>query len=373
MNKPIYVTQPSLPPLEEFTPYLEKIWEKRILTNCGPMHEELEGALCSYLGVKHVSLFNNGTIALVTALQVAGLKGEVITTPFSFVATANSLIWNNLTPVFVDIDEQSFNIDPAKIEAAITPDTTAILAVHCYGNPCDAAAIQAIADQHGLKVIYDAAHAFGTRTEKGSLLNEGDLSAISFHATKVFNTFEGGAVISHDPETKKAIDSCKNFGIVDELRVEGVGLNGKMSEINAAFGLVQLNYIDEAITKREAIDQHYREGLEDIEGIICLDFQGLTQANYAYFPIRIKAPYPLSRDALFEKMKDFNIFARRYFYPLISDFTDYRTLPSAGADKLPIATKCAEQVLCLPMSAQMSIGETERVLDVIRSSSDRTK
>ena len=365
-DKPIYVTAPSLSPLEEFMPYLEKIWGSGTLTNCGPMHQELETALCNYLGVPYISLFNNGTIALISAMAVAGLSGEVITTPFSFIATAHSLIWNNLTPVFVDIDEETFNMNPQKIEAAITPKTSAIFAVHCYGNVCDTEVIQTIADKHELKVIYDAAHAFGVENEAGSILNAGDLSTLSFHATKVFNTFEGGAVISHDAETKKKIDSHKNFGIIDEHTIEGVGLNGKMSEINAAYGLLQLKYIDDVFQKRKEIDQLYRSELSEIEGIRCLNFSNITRKNYAYFPVLVNAPYALSRDALYEALKRDNIFARRYFYPLMSNFDAYKNFGSATADNLLVATRCSSQVLCLPLSSQMQHQDVDRVINVIQ-------
>lgn len=365
-TKPIYVTSPSLPPLEEFIPYLQEIWDSGILTNCGPMHQRLEEALCEYLGVPYISLFNNGTIALISALGVSDLSGEVITTPFSFIATTHSLMWNKLKPVFIDIDEKTYNIDPKKIEAAITPQTSAILGVHCYGSPCDIESIQNIADKHDLKVIYDAAHAFGVEVNDQSILNAGDLSILSFHATKVFNTFEGGAVISHDAATKKKIDCYKNFGIVDELNVEGVGINGKLSEINSTFGLVQLKHIDNMLFARKLIDEYYRAALEKLEGIKCLDFFGVSQCNYAYFPVLVKKPYELSRDELYEKLKESNIFARRYFHPLISDFDAYRGLSSSNSKNLSIATNRSEQVLCLPLSAQMTKDDAQRVIDVIK-------
>ena len=292
----IYVTQPYLPPLAEFIPYLEKIWENKILTNGGPFHQQLERELCDYLGVKHICLFTNGTIALVTALQALRITGEVITTPYSFVATAHSLLWNGIKPVFVDVDPNTLNLDPAKIEAAITPHTTAIMPVHCYGHPCDVDAIQKIADNYNLKVIYDAAHAFGVQCHCGSVLNHGDLSVLSFHATKVFNTFEGGAIICPDEKTKTRIDQLKNFGHVGELTVVAPGINGKMSEFNAAFGLLQLKHINHALANRKAIDAAYRLQLKDIKGILCLNDAGEKVANYSYFPILVNADYPISRD-----------------------------------------------------------------------------
>jgi dTDP-4-amino-4,6-dideoxygalactose transaminase len=358
--KNIYVTQPTLPPLEEFIPYLEQIWENKILTNGGTFHQQLEQALCDYLGVKHLALFTNGTIALITALQALRITGEVITTPYSFVATAHSLLWNGIKPVFVDIDPISLNLDPAKIEAAITPQTTAIMPVHCYGYPCDVKRIQAIADNYNLKVIYDAAHAFGVKNQDGGILNHGDLSVLSFHATKVFNTFEGGAIICPDEKTKRRIDHLKNFGFVDEVTVVAAGINGKMSEINAAFGLLQLKGIDEALAKRQAIDAHYREGLKDIAGIRCAD-SGSYVANYAYFPIFVEK----NRDALYETLKENGIFGRRYFYPLISDFPMYRGLPSAAPSNLPIARKTSEEVICLPIYPELSHDSQDKIINLI--------
>lgn len=364
-EKPIFVTQPYLPPLEEFMPYLQQIWDSRILTNGGPLHQQLEQALCDYLGVKHIALFNNGTIALVTALQALGLSGEVITTPYSFVATAHALLWNGLTPVFVDIEPRTLNLDPAKIEAAITPKTTAILPVHCYGNPCDVDAIQAIADRHGLKVIYDAAHAFGVEDAGGSILRHGDLSVLSFHATKVFNTFEGGAIVCPDVATKRRIDELKNFGIMDEVTVTAAGLNGKMSEINAAAGLLQLKYIDQMLRRRAEVDRIYREQLKDVRGIRVLDGTGQTVANHAYFPILVENDYPLSRDALYQKLKEHQIFARRYFYPLISDFPMYCTFPSASPAGLRVSRNAAEKVLCLPIYPALEREQQGRIIDLV--------
>lgn len=363
--QPIYVTQPYLPPLEDFTPYLQQIWASKILTNGGPFHQQLEKALCDYLGVKHLALFANGTLALVTALQALRVTGEVITTPYSFVATAHSLLWNGIKPVFVDVDPNTLNLDPARIEAAITPHTTAIMPVHCYGHPCDVQAIQKIADNYNLKVIYDAAHAFGVQDAGGSILRHGDLSVLSFHATKVFNTFEGGAIICPDAKTKQRIDHLKNFGFVDEVTVVAPGINGKMSEINAAFGLLQLQHIDAALAKRQHIDATYRQALQNVPGIRCVPDAGETVANYAYFPILVEPDYPLSRDALYQKLKDNNIYARRYFYPLISDFPMYRGLPSAARSNLPVAATAAERVLCLPIYPALTHTEQMKIIEII--------
>jgi dTDP-4-amino-4,6-dideoxygalactose transaminase len=364
-EKPVYVTQPTLPPLEEFIPYLEKIWANKILTNGGPFHQQLEKALCDYLGVKHLALFSNGTLGLVTALQALRVTGEVITTPYSFVATAHSLLWNGIKPVFVDVHPDTLNLDPAKIEAAITPHTTAIMPVHCYGHPCDVQAIQKIADNYNLKVIYDAAHAFGVQDEGGSVLRHGDLSVLSFHATKVFNTFEGGAIICPDAKTKLRIDQLKNFGFVDETTVVAPGINGKMSEINAAFGMLQLQHIDEALAQRKRVDAAYREALRKVRGIRCLQDAGEKVANYSYFPLLVEADYPLSRDALYQKLKDNNIFARRYFYPLITDFSMYRGMPSAHRGNLPVATAAAQKVLCLPIYPALTPQELQRITQLI--------
>lgn len=365
-EKPIYVTQPYLPPLEEFIPYLEQIWGSKILTNGGPFHQQLEAALCDYLGVKHVSLFTNATIALVTALQALRMTGEVITTPYSFVATAHSLLWNGIKPVFVDIDPDTLNLDPRKIESAITPHTTGILPVHCYGRPCDVVAIQKIADTYNLKVIYDAAHAFGVHNASGSVLNHGDLSVLSFHATKVFNTFEGGAIISPDAKTKQRIDHLRNFGFVDEVTVVAPGINGKMSEVNAALGLLQLKHINQALSRREEVAQRYRQGLEGVSGIRVLPEIRGVQVNHAYFPILVQDDYPLSRDQLYLKMRECNVYARRYFYPLISAFPMYRGLPSAAPANLPVADDVASRVLCLPIYPALSVADQLMILDIIR-------
>lgn len=362
---PIYVTQPALPPLEEFIPYLQQIWESKRLTNSGPFHQQLEQALCDYLGVQHIALFANGTLALVTALQTLRITGEVITTPYSFVATAHSLLWNGIKPVFVDIDPVTLNLDPDRIEAAITPQTTAIMPVHCYGHSCDVDRIEKIADNYGLKVIYDAAHAFGVQCQGGSVLNHGDLSVLSFHATKVFNTFEGGAIVCHDAKTKQRIDHLKNFGFVDEVTVAAPGINGKMSEINAAFGLLQLKGIDEVLQQRKAIDTCYREALVGVKGIHGLPVVD-EKPNYAYFPVLVQPDYPLSRDALYLKLQDNGIHARRYFYPLISDFPMYRGMPSAAPANLPVARAAAEQVICLPIYPDLTDEQVDYIVGMIK-------
>ncbi|KHJ52838.1 aminotransferase [Vreelandella venusta] len=371
-DKPIYVTEPFLPPLEEFIPYLEEIWASKQLTNCGPMHERLEEALCEYLGVPEIALFNNGTIALITALQALELTGEIITTPFSFIATANAITWNGLTPVFVDIDPTTLNIDPSKIEAAITPKTTAILPVHCYGNPCDVEAIQEIADKYNLKVIYDAAHAFGVKDQGGSILRHGDLSVISSHATKVFNTFEGGAIICPDKKIKQHINNLKNFGIVDEVTVVAAGINGKMSEINAAFGLLQLQYIDQALSDRKTIDTHYRESLREISGIKTFQPTDLEKHNFSYFPILVEDDYPLNRDELYTLLGKNNIYSRRYFYPLISESSTYR--PQVGASTaLEKALQASKKVLCLPMSSKLEAYEVNMICNIIKKDYHRNE
>ncbi len=367
MANPIYVTQPFLPPLDEFIPYLEQIWGSKVLTNCGPYHHQLEQELCNYLGVKHLSLFTNATIALITALQALRITGEVITTPYSFVATAHALLWNGIKPVFVDVDPNTLNLDPAKIEAAITPHTTAILPVHCYGHPCDVEAIQEIADSYNLRVIYDAAHAFGVKDTSGSVLNYGDLSVLSFHATKVFNTFEGGAIICSDAKTKIRIDQLKNFGHVGEINVVATGINGKMSEFNAALGLLQLKYIDQAIARRKAIDTMYRDRLKGVKGIHCLHDTGEKTANYSYFPILVDADYSMSRDELNQKLKENGINPRRYFYPLITEFPMYRGLPSASRANLPLATTASSQVLCLPIYPDLELSVVDVITQFIAS------
>ncbi len=364
---PVYVTQPSLPPLADFIPLLEQIWESRILTNGGPFHEQLEKALCEHLGVQHISLFSNGTIALITALQALKISGEVITTPFSFVATAHSLLWNGISPVFVDIDPITLNMNPAKIAAAITARTTAIMPVHCYGHPCDVDAIEKIAAQHKLKVIYDAAHAFGVNCHCGTVLNHGDLSVLSFHATKVFNTFEGGAIVSRDAETKNHIDNLKNFGFVNETTVVAAGINGKLNEVSSALGLLQLKGLAGNIKRRGAIDAMYREGLVAVPGIRCLP-QGLeSQPNYSYFPVLVGPEYSLRRDELYTVLLSHDIFTRRYFYPLISTFPMYCDLPSSAPSNLPVATAAASQILCLPIYPALSDESVNGIIQIVRA------
>ena len=366
MNKPIYVTKPSLPPMEEFLPYLEAIWDSRVLANNGPFHKKFERALCEYLGVAHLALFTNGTIALITALQALRITGEVITTPYSFVATAHSLVWNNIKPVFVDVEPDTLTLDPARIESAITPQTTGILPVHCYGNVCDVSAIQEIADNYNLRVIYDAAHAFGVSDAGGSVLRHGDLSILSFHATKVFNTFEGGAIVCPDAKTKQRIDHLKNFGFVNETTVVATGINGKMSEFNAALGMLQLDHVDQAISRRAEIDATYRRELGDVQGLLCLPNNVPGRANHAYFPILVDSGYPVSRDELYGTLKRHGIYSRRYFYPLISTLPMYRGLPSARSENLPVATDVAARVLCLPIYPDLTDEELVRVIDHIR-------
>jgi dTDP-4-amino-4,6-dideoxygalactose transaminase len=368
-KKTIFVTQPGLPPLDEFIPYLEDIWESKWLTNNGRFHEELEAALCHYLGVKHISLFTNGTLALVTALQAMKITGEVITTPFSFVATTHALWWNGIKPVFCDIEANRFNLNPAKIEAAITPKTSAILPVHVYGNPCEMDAIQKIASVYGLKVIYDAAHAFGVRQNGKSILNFGDLSILSFHATKVFNTIEGGAIVCHDAETKKRIDFLKNFGFADEVTVVEPGINAKMNELQAAYGLLQLKYVDRCIEKRKQIAKTYRENLKNIKGISLLHDIPSVQHNYSYFPVLVDvANYGQTRDELYIRLQKNGIYGRRYFYPLISQFPSYRGLPSAKAQNLPVAEKVASQVICLPIYPDLEPQNVNRICKLIQES-----
>jgi dTDP-4-amino-4,6-dideoxygalactose transaminase len=354
-----------MPALEKVLPYLEAIWQSGRLTNCGPMHERLEAELARYLEVPHVALFCNGTIALLTALQALRATGEVITTPFSFVATTHALQWNGVKPVFVDLAADGFNLDPAAIEAAITPQTTAILPTHCFGRPCDVEAIREIADRYNLRVLYDAAHAFGVRDSGGSVLRHGDLSVLSFHATKVFHTFEGGAIVCPDAKTKTRIDRLKNFGFVDEVTVVAPGINGKMSEFNAAFGLVLLDEIDQHLARRGEIERRYRERLSAIDGIRCPEWSPDTRANFCYFPILVGEAFALTRDELFARLRDKEVYARRYFYPLISDFPTYRGLPSARRENLPNATRIAEQVMCLPIGADVTADDVDRVVDAI--------
>ncbi len=365
MKPEIFVTRPFLPPLDELLPLLKEIWDSRVLTNGGPFHKKLELALCESLGVNYISLFGNGTLALIAAMQQLGVGGEVITTPYSFVATTNSLVWNRLTPVFVDIDRETLNLDPRKIEAAITERTCAILAVHCYGRPCDVESIQEIADRHRLKVVYDAAHAFGVNGRHGSLLLDGDLSVLSFHATKVFNTFEGGAVVCRDEATKKHLDMLKNFGLTEELEVEEPGMNGKMSEFNAALGLVQLTHMKEILEKRRAIHEVYLRRLAGVRGVLCSMHDAGEGQNFSYFPILIDSNYSLTRDGLFERLRDAGVYSRKYFYPLISQFPLYRELASAKDENLPVACSIAQQVLCLPIYPELELSEAERIADLI--------
>lgn len=366
-EKTITVTSPLLPDLKEFEKYLEDIWSRKWLTNNGFYHKELEKSLSEYLGVPYLSLFTNGTLPLITALQALRITGEVITTPYSFVATTHSIWWNGIKPVFVDVDEKTGNLDPEKIEAAITPRTTAIMPVHVYGTPCDTMRIKEIADKYGLKVIYDAAHAFGVKVDGKSILEEGDISTLSFHATKVYNTVEGGALVCRDEATKKRIDYLKNFGFADEVTVVAPGINSKMDEIRSAYGLLNLRQVDMAIESRKSTAQKYRDGLKDVEGLRWLsDIEGVRH-NYSYFPLFVdEKKYGMSRDALYAKLKENNILGRRYFYPLISEFSTYRGLESAAPENLPVAHRLASSVICLPMYAFMEDADVERVIECVR-------
>lgn len=362
----ITVTSPLLPNLDEFTTELKKIWDSKWITNNGSYHKKLEAALAEYLGVPFVSLFTNGTLPLITALQALRITGEVITTPYSFVATTHALWWNGIKPVFVDIDPKTGNIDPDKIEAAITSKTTAIMPVHVYGKPCETERIQEIADRYGLKVIYDAAHAFGVRVSGESILNAGDMSTLSFHATKVYNTIEGGAMIMHDEKTKKRIDDLKNFGFHNEVTVVAPGINSKMDEMRAAYGLLNLQQVDAAIEARHQVAIKYREALRPVEGITFFDDMPDVRHNYSYFPIFVDAEkYGMTRDELYFKMKDANVLGRRYFYPLISEFSTYRGLESANPQNLPEAHKMANSVICLPMHHSLSEEDLQRTLELI--------
>ena len=364
----ITVTSPLLPSLDDFIPLLQDIWNRKWLTNNGYYHQELEKALCEYLGIKYISLFTNGTLPLITALQALRITGEVITTPYSFVATSHSLWWSGIKPVFVDIEPYTCNMDPAKIEAAITPKTTAIMPVHVYGYPCDINSIQEIADKYGLKVIYDAAHAFGVTMHGKSVLEAGDLSTLSFHATKVFNTVEGGALVCHDEQTKKRIDYLKNFGFADETTVVAPGINGKMDEIRSAYGLLSLKKIDSEIEIRQKISFQYRERLNDVPGIRYMEDVSGVRHNYSYFPIFIdSAQYGNTRDELYFKMKEQNIFGRRYFYPLISTFSSYKGLESSNPKNLPNATKIADSVICLPIYTDLSTDDVIFVVNIIKN------
>ncbi len=366
-NKQITVTSPLLPDLDEFNALLKEIWASKWITNNGQFHKRLEKELAEYLKVPYISLFTNGTLPLITALQALRINGEVITTPYSFVATTHSLWWNGIKPVFVDVDPSNSGLDPNKIEAAITPKTTAIMPVHCYGKPCDTKAIQEIADKYGLKVIYDAAHAFGVEVDGESILNAGDMSTLSFHATKVYNTIEGGALVCHDEKTKQRIDYLKNFGFAGETTVVAPGINSKMDEMRAAYGILNLRQVDAAIAARQKVANRYREALRDVDGVTFFDDMPGVRHNYSYFPIFIDAErFGKTRDELYFEMKEANVLGRRYFYPLISEFSTYRGLPSATRENLPEAYKLADTVLCLPMHHALSEEDVQRVIDCIK-------
>ena len=365
-NNMITVTSPLLPNLDEFHEMLKEIWNSKWITNNGSFHKQLETELASYLKVPYISLFTNGTLPLLTALQALRITGEVITTPYSFVATTHSIWWNGCKPVFVDVEPSTGNIDPDKIEAAITPKTTAIMPVHVYGKPCDTKRIQEIADRYGLKIIYDAAHAFGVEVNGESVLNAGDMSTLSFHATKVYNTIEGGAMVMHDEATKKRIDYLKNFGFAGETTVVGPGINSKVDEMRSAYGILNLRQVDAAIESRHQVAIKYREALRNVEGVSFFDDMPGVKHNYSYFPIFIDADkYGMTRDDLYDKMKSANVLGRRYFYPLISEFSTYKGLPSAARENLPIAHKMADTVICLPMHHALSNDDIERTLDLI--------
>mgnify|MGYP001128271143 FL=1 len=365
-NELITVTSPLLPDLDEFYELLKDIWKRKWITNNGYYHQELEKALCEYLKVPYISLFTNGTLPLITALQAFRITGEVITTPYSFVATTHSLWWNGIKPVFVDIDPSTGNIDPDKIEVAITPKTTAIMPVHVYGKPCDTRRIQEVADKYGLKVIYDAAHAFGVEVNGEGILNAGDMSTLSFHATKVYNTIEGGGLVMHDAQTKKRVDYLKNFGFAGETEVVAPGINSKMDEMRSAYGLLNLRQVDQAIEARHQVAIKYREALREVEGITFFEDMPGVKHNYSYFPIFVnEKKYGMSRDELYFKLKERGILGRRYFYPLISTFTTYRGLESANPDNLPNAHKMAEEVICLPMYHALSEEDVERIIEQI--------
>ena len=394
-NPLITVTSPLLPPKEAFKEMIDRIYDSKWITNNGQYHRQLEAALKDYLKVPALSLFTNVTLPLITALQALRITGEVITTPYSFVATTHSIWWNGCKPVFVDIDPRTGNIDPEKIERAITPSTKAIMPVHCYGKPCDVRRIQEIADTYGLKVIYDAAHAFALEIPKNEedykrafamasnpfdqleetpqvnvetepIPNYGDMSTLSFHATKVYNTIEGGAMVMPDDKTKQRIDYLKNFGFAGETTVVGPGINSKMDEMRSAYGLLNLQQVDAAIKARRQVALRYREALRSVEGITFFEDMPGVKHNYSYFPIFIdEKVYGTSRDALYAKMKDANVLGRRYFYPLISEFSTYRGLESADPTNLPNAHKMADGVLCLPMHHALSEEDIERTLDLI--------
>jgi len=373
MSRKITVTSPLLPNLDEFYELLKEIWDSKWITNNGQFHQQLEKALCEYLNVEYLSLFANGTLPLITALQAMHITGEVITTPYSFVATTHALWWNGIKPVFVDIDPSNCGLDPDKIEAAITPRTTAIMPVHCYGKPCDTKRIQAIADKYGLKVIYDAAHAFGVEVNGESVLKQGDMSTLSFHATKVYNTAEGGALIVKDAETKKRVDYLKNFGFAGETEVVAPGINSKMDEIRAAYGLLNLKQVDEAIEKRHQVAIRYREALRNMKGIRFFDDMQGVKHNYSYFPIFVNPEeYGMTRDKLYFKLQEQGVYGRRYFYPLISTFSTYKGLPSAAPENLPNATRIANEVICLPMHHGLDEEDVDRVIELIRKSDENS-
>jgi dTDP-4-amino-4,6-dideoxygalactose transaminase len=365
--KNIYVTKPFLPGLEEFLPYLEKIWDSRVLTNGGPFHQELEQQLREFLGVKYISLFSNGTLALVTALQALKISGEVITTPYSFVATTHALKWNNIKPVFVDIEPATLNIDPGKIERVITSETTAILPVHVYGNPCNVEKLKEIADAYGLKIIYDACHTFGVTVNGIPVLNFGDLSVMSFHATKVFTTFEGGAIVCHDEAAKRQVDNLKNFGFINETTVVTAGINAKMNEMQAAMGLIQLKHVEKLIERRKSITNHYREMLNNVEGISFMNDIPSVRHCYSYFPIFIdKDRYGKTRDEVYEELKRNNIIGRRYFYPLISQFPSYQDLETARPGRMKIAEKVTKEVICLPIYPELEFETVDNICNILR-------
>ncbi|HOY39414.1 MAG: DegT/DnrJ/EryC1/StrS family aminotransferase [Bacteroidales bacterium] len=367
-KKKIYVTRPALPPLEEFEIYLKQMWETGWLTNNGPFHIELENKLRDFLQVDHISLFSNGTIALITALQALDLKGEIITTPYSFVATSHAIKWNGLTPVFADIDDNTCNLDPRSVEKQITQHTSAILPVHVYGIPCDIDALQKIADKYRLKIIYDAAHAFNVKLQGRSILNFGDLTVLSFHATKAFHTFEGGAIVSHSAEQKAKIDFLKNFGFADELTIVGVGINGKMNEVQASMGLLQLKYFNNYVEQRKQISSMYLKKLNKTPGIRIPIIDKNLDYNYSYFPVFINSQqFGNTRDGVYNSLKDNDIYARRYFYPLISNLPSYRSVVSASPENLPVANRIADVVLCLPLYPGLSEQEISEICEIIQN------
>lgn len=366
-KKRIYVTRPSLPPLEEFAGSLGPVWDSRILTNNGPLNQKLEQELARYLGVENVSLFANGTLALLTALEALEITGEVITTPFTFAAMTHTLLWKGIRPVFADIEPGTCNIDPVKVEESITPETKAILPVHLYGYPCRVDDLERIADNHGLKLLYDACHNFGERLNGIPVQRFGDLTVMSFHATKVFTTCEGGAVISHDAATKERIDLLRNFGFAGETKVTATGINGKMNEMQAALGLLQLKYVDRYIERRKTVSDTYRENLSGIPGLRLMDDRSVERYSYPFFPVFIdERVYGRSRDEIYNRLKEQGIYARRYFYPLVSSFPMYRHLFSASPDKLPVAEEASKQVLCLPIYPDLPLETIANIASLIR-------